>query len=204
MTHNVEAGAAVMNPTHRSVVVSAVDGKTRCGWVEEDQTDMLRYHDEEWGTPSRDPTVVFEVLSLGVFQAGLGWLTVMHKRDAFRDAFYNFDPDRVATMTSRDVARLLKNEHIIRNRAKIEATINNAEMAVSGERPLADVVWDFTSPKATRPRRWSDLRADSPESKALSAELKSEGYKFVGPTSAYAFMQSIGIVNDHIRGCFRA
>jgi DNA-3-methyladenine glycosylase I len=197
-------GAAAGTKSHSGVVVSAIDGKPRCEWVSEDEPELLRYHDTVWGTPSHDPTVVFEALSLGVFEAGLGWLTVFHKRDAFQDAFYHFDPERVATMTSRDVTRLLMNEHIIRNRAKIEATVNNAVVATSGDRPLADVAWDFAASKVSHPKRWGDVRVDSPEAKALSAELKSEGYKFVGPTSVYAFMQSIGVVNDHIRGCFRA
>ena len=187
------------------IVVSAEDGKARCEWVEDSQGQLLLYHDVEWGTPSHDPKVVFETLTLGVFQAGLGWLTVFRKRDAFRDAFLGFDPARVAKMTSRDVNRLLKNDLIIRNRAKIEATVNNAVVATSSDQPLADIAWQFVPSKPpAHPRRWSEVRVESPESKALSAELKSLGYKFVGPTSVYSFMQSIGIVNDHVRGCYRA
>jgi DNA-3-methyladenine glycosylase I len=190
--------------THTSVVVSAEDGKPRCGWVDDFDKQLVQYHDEEWGTPSHDPRVVFETLSLGVFQAGLGWLTVWRKQEAFREALHNFDPERVAAMTPKDVDRLLKNEHIIRNRAKIEATIHNAVVATSAERPLVDVVWQYAPRRPRHPKRASDIPTDSPEAKRLSAELKAEGYKFVGPTSVYAFMQSVGIVNDHIKGCFRA
>jgi DNA-3-methyladenine glycosylase I len=211
--------------TYPGIVVSAKDGKPRCEWVEEYDKALLHYHDVEWGTPSHNPRLMFETLSLGVFQAGLGWLTVFRKRDAFRDAFDNFEPTKVAAMTGRDVTRLLKNEQIIRNRAKIEATVNNAIVATSPGHSLADIAWQFvaTMPKAAKkpssappkkspprsatsahPDRWRNIRTQSPESEALSAELKSEGYKFVGPTSVYSFMQSIGIVNDHIQGCFRA
>jgi DNA-3-methyladenine glycosylase I len=189
--------------SHNGIVVGS-DGKPRCEWVNEDDPEMLQYHDHVWGVPTHDPAAVFESLSLGVFQAGLGWNTVFHKRAAFQEAFHHFDPELVAKMTSRDVTRLLKNDHIIRNRAKIEATINNAVVSTSADRPLADVAWGFASTKAPHPKGSGSVRVDSPEAEALAAELKSEGYKFVGPTSVYAFMQNIGVVNDHIKGCFRA
>jgi DNA-3-methyladenine glycosylase I len=181
------------------------DGKVRCAWVTALESDeqLLRYHDEEWGTPSRDEAAVFEALSLGVFQAGLGWLTVLHKRDAFREAFHGFDPVRVAEMSRDDVDGLLQNAAIIRNRAKIEATIHNAAIAATGEQSLVDLALDFAPVDSERPVSGADVGVTSPEAEALSTRLKKHGYTFVGPTSVYAFMQSIGVVNDHILGCFR-
>jgi DNA-3-methyladenine glycosylase I len=182
------------------------DGKARCDWkVDWDSEPVfLRYHDEEWGIPRREPTVVFEALSLGVFQAGLGWLTVLHKRPAFREAFHDFDPYRIAAMTERDVEALLGNAAIIRNRAKIEATIANAVVATTSGTDLADLMWSFAPAGHRSPDSLDDVPTTSNESRALAAALKTAGYTFVGPTSVYAFMQSLGIVNDHVRGCFRA
>jgi DNA-3-methyladenine glycosylase I len=187
-------------------IVFLADGKPRCYWgVDwEAEPGLLGYHDDEWGTPRRNPTDVFEALSLGIFQAGLGWLTVFHKRDALRAAFHGFDPERVAAMTGDDVSALLENPAIIRNRAKIEATIHNAVLATSGDTELADVIWSHAP--AHNPQRSSleDLPASTPESAALAGALKAAGYKFVGATSVYAFMQSLGVVNDHFHGCYRA
>ncbi len=182
------------------------DGRTRCDWrIDwETNTDLLRYHDEEWGTPRREITAVFEGLCLNIFQAGLGWLTVFHKRQAFRDAFHQFDPAQVATMTPRDVDQLLLNPAIIRNRAKIEATIHNAVVAMESDTDLADLIWSYAPNSQGRWRSLEEVPAMSAESQALASAMKKQGYKFVGPTIAYAFMQSLGIVNDHVVGCFRA
>jgi len=182
------------------------DGKARCDWkIDWDhELEFLRYHDEEWGIPRREPTVVFEALSLGVFQAGLGWLTVLHKRAAFREAFHGFDPVAVAALTERDVEALLGNAAIIRNRAKIEATIANAVVATTSGTDLADLVWRYAPTEHRSPESLDEVPVASEESRALAVALKSAGYRFVGPTSVYAFMQSLGIVNDHVRGCFRA
>lgn len=191
----------------REGTVTADDGGTvRCRWLENWDADqaMRKYHDEEWGMPTRDPATVFESLSLGVFQAGLNWLTVFHKREALREAFLGFEPVAVASLTPADAARLVENPQIIRNRAKIEATIHNAQIAVNSERPLAEIAWDFAPATHLTPASGREVAVASAESIALSAELKSAGYKFVGPTSVYALMQAIGIVNDHISGCFRA
>jgi DNA-3-methyladenine glycosylase I len=182
------------------------DGKARCDWkVDWDaEPEFLQYHDEEWGIPRREPAVVFEALSLGVFQAGLGWLTVLHKRPAFREAFHGFDPVAVAAMTERDVEALLGNAAIIRNRAKIEATIANAVVATTSDTDLADLMWRFAPAEHRSPENLDEVPTASDESRALASALKTAGYTFVGPTSVYAFMQSLGIVNDHVRGCFRA
>lgn len=182
------------------------DGLARCDWkVDWDgEPEFLRYHDEEWGIPRREPAEVFEALSLGVFQAGLGWLTVLHKRESFREAFHGFDPVAVAALTDRDVEALLNNAAIIRNRAKIEATISNAAVATTSERGLADLMWQYAPTEHRTPESLDEVPVASEESRALAVALKSAGYRFVGPTSVYAFMQSLGIVNDHVRGCFRA
>jgi DNA-3-methyladenine glycosylase I len=190
---------------HPGVVVFDTDGKPRCEWVSAAEPEMLRYHDTEWGTPTHDPVALFETLSLGVFQVGLGWMTVFHKRDAFRRAFHGFDPARVAKMTPKDVDRLLTDEHIIRNRAKIEATVHNAGLVLAADRSLDDLAWSNVPAKHSGgPLHWKDAPTNSAEAEALTGELKAEGYKFVGPTSVYAFMQTVGVVNDHVRGCFRA
>ena len=180
------------------------DGKRRCPWATS-APDYLPYHDEEWGRPVRDDRGLFERLCLEAFQSGLSWLTILRKRDAFRSAFANFDVERVAGFGSRDVERLLADAGIVRNRAKIEAAIANARAAADlradGD-SLAELIWSFEPRGRSRaPRTLDEVPATTPESKALARGLKDRGFRFVGPTTAYALMQACGIVNDHVAGC---
>ncbi len=179
------------------------DGRLRCSWGVS-APDYVPYHDEEWGRPVTDDRGVYERLTLEAFQSGLSWLTILRKREGFRAAFDDFDFERVAEYGKRDVARLLADAAIVRNRAKIEAAIANAgaarEMAAAAE-SLAALAWSFAPKRPRKPRRWSDLQPTTPESKALAKELKRRGFRFVGPTTAYALMQAIGIVNDHFADC---
>jgi DNA-3-methyladenine glycosylase I len=187
-------------------VVTGPDGVARCWWAAE---DLLRdYHDREWGRPVRDDRRLFEKLTLEGFQSGLSWLTILRKRENFRRAFRGFDIEAVARFTSRSVDRLLDDSGIVRNRAKIEATINNAKRCVTliGEcGSLASYVWSFEPDAASRP---SVLNRDalmglttSEEAKAMSRDLKRRGWAFVGPTTAYAFMEAVGLCNDHVDLC---
>ena len=183
------------------------DGVTRCFWG--DSPEIYRaYHDTEWGFPVTDDQRLFEKLCLEGFQSGLSWLTILRKRENFRAAFAGFDFERVARFTKRDVNRLLGDAGIVRHRGKIEATINNAQRAVElveTEGSLAAYVWRFEPSPATRPKKltWAALleMAQTPESSALSKDLKKRGWRFVGPTTVYAFMQAMGLVNDHVSGC---
>jgi DNA-3-methyladenine glycosylase I len=179
------------------------DGGRRCSWGLS-APDYVVYHDEEWGRPVTDDRGVYERLTLEAFQSGLSWLTILRKRENFRAAFDRFDFERVAEYGDADVARLMDDAGIVRNRAKIDAAIANAraarEMEAGGE-SLAGLAWSFVPVRSRTPRRWSDLAATTPESKALAKELKRRGFRFVGPTTAYALMQAIGIVNDHFAGC---
>ncbi len=183
------------NPLHTDS-----EGTTRCWWCGDD-VQYIAYHDTEWGRPVGNDVRLFEKLCLEGFQAGLSWITILRKRENFRRAFCGFDFQAVASMTEADVQRLLGDSGIIRHRGKIEATINNAQRAIElidEVGSLASFVWNF------EPRhRPSDdgYPSTSPESKALSKELKRRGWRFVGPTTAYAFMQSMGLVNDHVPGC---
>jgi DNA-3-methyladenine glycosylase I len=166
---------------------------------------MQAYHDEEWGVPQRDPRALWEMLMLEGFQAGLSWSIVLRKRDAFREAFAGFDPDRVARFTARDVNRLMANPGIIRARAKIEATIAGARIYCAmrdGGEPFDGLCWSFSGGKVLTGsgRSWP---TQSDQSVAASKELKRRGFKFVGPTIVYAWMQAVGIVNDHAIDCFR-
>ena len=163
------------------------------------------YHDDEWGRPVRDERGLFERLSLEAFQSGLAWITILRKRDSFRAAFANFEPEAVAAFDTDDVARLLADVGIVRNRLKVEATINNAR-AVLGLRDagtsLPELVWSHRPDSARpAPAGWGDVPALTPESTALAKALKREGFRFVGPTTAYAGMQACGLVNDHLAGC---
>jgi DNA-3-methyladenine glycosylase I len=165
-----------------------------------------RYHDEEWGRPVRDERGLFERLSLEAFQSGLSWLTILRKREAFRAAFANFDPDAVARFADDDVERLLDDAGIVRNRAKIEATIANAKatVALRDDGPsLPELVWERyrPPPRATPPHTFADVPSQTPETKALAKELKRRGFRFVGPTTLYALMQACGVVNDHLATC---
>ena len=168
----------------------------------------MRYHDREWGFPVRDDRRLFEKLSLEGFQSGLSWLTILRKREAFREAFADFDAARVARFTPKKVEQLLQNAGIIRHRGKIEATINNARRVsdlCDEFGSLAAYVWQFEPPPSSRPKRMTQavLRTlgQSAESQAMSKDLKRRGWSFVGPTTVYAFMQAMGLVNDHLEGC---
>jgi DNA-3-methyladenine glycosylase I len=177
---------------------------SRCAWAGEDPL-MQAYHDKEWGVPVRDPQALWEMLMLEGFQAGLSWAIVLRKRDAFRKAFNGFDPEAVARFAARDVNRLLKDPGIIRARAKIEATIAGArvfrDMRDSGE-SFADFCWSFTDGQVVTGNGRS-VPAQTPLSEKVSKELKRRGFNFVGPTIVYAWMQAVGIVNDHALTCFR-
>jgi len=193
--------------THASIVVGE-DGRARCAWAGHD-AEYQRYHDEEWGTPLHGDRALFEKLSLEGFQAGLSWITILRRRPTFRLAFADFDIDAVAAFDERDIARLMADPGIIRNRLKIDATISNARVTqqLVGEHPgaLDEVIWSFApEPRGQAITSLADLPAVTPESTALSTALKKLGYRFVGPTTMYAMMQSGGLVDDHVRGCFRA
>lgn len=184
------------------------DGRRRCAW-HGGADDYMAYHDREWGRPVADDRRLFEKLCLEGFQSGLSWLTILRKRDNFRTAFAGFDFNKVAGFGETDVARLLGDAGIVRHRGKIESTINNARRAVALAEEagsLAAYVWRFEPDPTTRPERldWATLRAmpKTPESIALSKDLKKRGWSFVGPTTVYAFMQAMGLVNDHVEGCF--
>ncbi|TYB56763.1 DNA-3-methyladenine glycosylase I [Nonomuraea sp. PA05] len=173
----------------------------RCTWAGMADPMYLAYHDEEWGVPVQGDDAVFERVSLEAFQSGLSWLTILRKRENFRAAFDRFSIPKVAAYTEQDVRRLLADAGIIRNRAKIEAAISNARAALDLPGGLSELVWRHADPGAPVPGSMADVPAVTPGSKALAKELKQRGFKFVGPTTAYALMQAIGLVNDHIQGC---
>jgi len=185
-------------------VIVGYDGKPRCAWAGAGDTAFGRYHDEVWGTRTSDESALFEALTLGVFEAGLSWSIVFGKRDAFRSAFHGFDIAQVAAMTERDVERLVRDPSIIRNRAKIEATMDNARAMGSVSPSLAALARSYEKTRKHAPRSIADLPTSTPQAEAFAKQLKAQGYRFVGPTSVYAFMQNVGVVNDHLRGCFRA
>jgi DNA-3-methyladenine glycosylase I len=178
------------------------DGRRRCWWGAS-TLEYERYHDDEWGRPVTDDRGIYERLTLEAFQSGLSWLTILRKRDGFRAAFAGFEIDAVARFDARDVTRLMNDAGIVRNRAKIDAAIANARAAAALETPLAELVWSH-APRGRRraPRAREDLPAVTPESTALSKELKRHGFRFLGPTTIYATMQACGIVNDHLAGCW--
>jgi DNA-3-methyladenine glycosylase I len=179
------------------------DGKQRCPWGAS-SPDYVSYHDLEWGRPITDDRGIYERLTLEAFQSGLSWLTILRKRENFRAAFDGFDVERVAEYGEPDVERLMANAGIVRNRAKVEAAIANAraarELAADGE-SLAALAWSFRPERDAAPAPADGLPATTEESKALAKELKARGFRFVGPTTAYALMQAVGIVNDHVAGC---
>ena len=185
-------------------VITGSDGRPRCVWAGAGDTALGRYHDEVWGTRTYDESALFEALALGVFEAGLSWSIVFGKRDAFRTAFHGFDVAQVAAMTERDVDRLVQNPSIIRNRAKVQATVENARAMRSASPSLAALARSYESAPKGAPRSIADLPTSTPQADAFAKQLKSQGYRFVGATSVYAFMQNVGVVNDHIHGCFRA
>jgi DNA-3-methyladenine glycosylase I len=187
-----------------SDVIIGYDGKPRCAWAGAGDTALGRYHDEDWGTRTHDESAMFEALTLGVFQVGLSWAIVFAKREAFRKAFRRFDVAKVAAMTARDVDRLVQNTSIIRNRGKIQATVDNARAMMSASPSLAALAKSYEITRKRAPRSLADLPTSTPQAEAFAKQLKSHGYRFVGPTSVYAFMQNVGVINDHIHGCFRA
>ena len=184
-------------------VVTGYDGRARCAWAGAADTALSRYHDEVWGTRTYDESAMFEALTLGVFEAGLSWSIVFGKRDAFREAFHGFNVAQVASMTSEDVDRLLGNPSIIRNRAKIQATIDNARAVMSASPSLPALAKSYEGTPGDTPRSIADIPSSTPQAQAFARQLKAQGYRFVGPTSVYAFMQNVGMVNDHVQGCFR-
>ena len=185
-------------------VIIGHDGKPRCAWAGAGDTALGRYHDEVWGARTYDESALFEALTLGVFEAGLSWSIVFNKRDAFSRAFHGFDIAQVAAMTERDIDRLVRDPSIIRNRAKIQATVHNARTMTSASPSLAALARSYESTRKRAPRSTADLPTSTPQADEFAKQLKAQGYRFVGPTSVYAFMQNVGVVNDHVHGCFRA
>ncbi|MGL4573423.1 MAG: DNA-3-methyladenine glycosylase I [Burkholderiaceae bacterium] len=188
-------------------IIKHADGKDRCSWCGE-LPDYIAYHDTEWGWPVADDKRLFEKITLEGFQSGLSWLTILRKRDAFRKAFAGFDFEKVARFTQKDVERLVADAGIVRHRGKIESAINNARRVcelLETEDSLAHYVWRYQPAEKNRPKRITPEVAvtltQSAESVALSKDLKKRGFSFVGPTTMYAFMQSMGLVNDHLHGC---
>ena len=179
----------------------------RCPWVGIAEPIYARYHDQEWGVPQPDDRALFEKLVLEGFQAGLSWLTILKKRENFRAAFHGFDPERIARYGAKDVARLLRDPGIVRNRLKVEATIDNARavLRLAERARLSTFLWGFLDgrPQINRHKSFKTVPAETPASKAISKALKAEGFRFVGPTTVYAFMQSTGMVNDHLVSCPR-
>jgi DNA-3-methyladenine glycosylase I len=180
------------------------DGIARCAWVGDD-AEYRRYHDEEWGFPLHGDRALFEKMSLEGFQAGLSWITILRKRPHFREVFAGFDPAVIAEFGADDVERLMTDAGIIRNRAKILATISNAQLALAMEPGEFDAfMWSFAPAARPRPASFADVPATTPESDAMSKALRKKGFKFVGSTTMYALMQSSGMVDDHVEGCWRA
>lgn len=191
----------------RHGLITHEDGLARCWWAGS-APDYVAYHDGEWGRPVREDVRLYEKLCLEGFQSGLSWLTILRKREAFRRAFRGFEPNEVARMRARDVERLMNDASIVRNRAKIESTIHNASrvLEVAAEHgTFAEYVWQWVPPVKERPKKLTKRAltrmAVTPTSKALSRDLKKRGFRFVGPTTVYAFMQAMGLVNDHLDGC---
>jgi DNA-3-methyladenine glycosylase I len=183
--------------------------KIRCWWPGSDDTLYIGYHDEEWGVPEYDPRALYEKLVLDGFQAGLSWITILRKRENFRKAFHNFDPEKIARYGKRDVERLLKNEGIIRSRAKIDAAIKGARLwlDIQEKEPggFTDLIWKHVDgkPKVNHFRYKEQVPAQTEMSEELTRDLKSRGFSFCGPVISYAFAQAIGMVNDHLADCFR-
>jgi DNA-3-methyladenine glycosylase I len=184
------------------------DGHVRCDWaIGRPGPDFLLYrdyHDQEWGRPLRGRVALFERMSLEAFQSGLSWLIILRKRENFRKAFDGFDIEKVARYTEADVDRLMADEGIVRNRAKIEATVANARAADDDPDDLSELLWSFAPAARSRPATLADVPATTPESTAMARELKRRGFRFVGPTTAYALMQATGMVDDHLQACWVA
>ena len=180
----------------------------RCEWANIDDPQLVAYHDEQWGVPWHEDRHLFELLTLEAAQAGLSWRTILHKRDGYRSAFHQFDPARVARFNTGKIEALLSDPTIVRNRPKLESTVNNARciVEVQGELGTFDAyIWRFVNgaPLVGRRRAAGDLPSETPESKAMSKDLKGRGFSFVGSTICYAFMQAAGLANDHVTTCFR-
>jgi DNA-3-methyladenine glycosylase I len=189
-------------------VVLHPDGLYRCPWPKPDNPLYVAYHDDEWGVPEYDDRALYEKLILDGFQAGLSWITILRKRDNFRAAFDNFDPQKIARYTPKKIERLMNDAGIVRNRAKIEGAVNSAraylDIMEKGQ-GFSRLLWDFLDgkPKINRFRSMTQVPAETPLSRAMSKELAARGFKFVGPTIVYAFMQAVGMVNDHLVKCHR-
>jgi len=182
--------------------------KKRCGWVSTDNLDYVKYHDKEWGVPVHDDKKLFEMLFLEGFQAGLSWLTILRKRENFKKAFSKYDYKKIAKYNDKDIARLLENEGIVRNKLKIKSAIKNAEAFIQIQEEFGSFdkyIWNFVNGKAVKnkSRNWKQLPATTSLSDKISKDLKKRGMNFVGPTIIYAFLQAVGIVNDHEVNCFR-
>jgi DNA-3-methyladenine glycosylase I len=184
-------------------VVTGEDGKARCRWGSSDER-YRDYHDTEWGRPVTDERGLYEKLCLESLQSGLSWALILRKREEIREALAGFVPDAVAAFGSKDVEALLQDPRVIRNRRKLEAIVQNARatVAMRDERPLTELVWSFRPRRSREPRTYTDLPSLSEESKQLAKELKRQGFAFLGPTTVYSTMQAVGLVNDHLAGCF--
>ena len=180
--------------------------KARCAWVPQGVPEYVAYHDDEWGVPLRDDRALFELITLEGAQAGLSWLTILRKRDGYRRAFDDFDAEKVARYTPKRIEKLLTDPGIVRNRLKVESAVENARRIAELDVPLSELVWSFVGgePKVNRFATVKDIPPETAESKAMSKELKKRGFRFVGPTTAYAMMQACGLVNDHLEGCLAA
>ncbi len=193
-----------MGTQEKPSLIKGHDGHSRCWWCGDDPF-YVRYHDEEWGRQVHDDVRLFEKICLEGFQAGLSWITILRKRENFRAAFADFDFHKVAKFDNDDINKLLQNEGIIRHRGKIEATINNARRAlelIEEQGSLSDYFWSYKPEDKPLPKTITDIPSKTDISAALSKDLKKRGWKFVGPTTVYAFMQAMGMVNDHIDGCY--
>ena len=181
------------------------DDRVRCSWAEPGGAfaSLYRdYHDNEWGRPLHGRDALFERIALEAFQSGLSWLTILRKRENFRQAFHGFDVEKITRYTERDVARLMADTGIVRNRAKIDATIANARAVLELDVDLDDLLWSFAPPSRPRPATIADVPAVTEESTAMAKELKRRGFRFIGPTTAYALMQATGMVDDHVQSCW--
>jgi DNA-3-methyladenine glycosylase I len=184
-------------------LVTGEDGKARCRWGASDER-YRDYHDKEWGRPVTEERGIYEKLSLECLQSGLSWALILRKRDGIRDALAGFDPDAVAAFGRKEAEALLQDPRVIRNRRKLEAIVQNARatVAMRDDTPLPELVWSFRPPARKAPRSYADLESVTEESKQLAKELKRRGFAFVGPTTVFATMQAVGLVNDHLAGCF--
>jgi DNA-3-methyladenine glycosylase I len=177
------------------------DGRARCFWGGS-TPDYVAYHDDEWGRPLRGDDALFERMCLEAFQSGLAWITILRKRPAFRSAFAGFSIDKVATFSEQDAARLMADPGIVRNRMKVDAALHNARVAAELPGGLSALLWSYAPAPRPRPRTRADVPATTPESTTMAKDLKKRGFKFVGPTTAYALMQATGMVDDHLAGCW--